>query len=192
VLVVAQGELLPIPPPRSLLELRKLMALGVGLCIRRAEAHDPRLARLTSQLAECLQREVHLQLFVTPARSHGFSWHYDAEDVFIVQTSGTKDYFFRANTVDPRPPDGTKPDFSRYCRETSPLQTAQLIAGDCLYIPTRWWHMAKSVEDSLSLSFGVSEPPSGPAQVLGPGASARACTKATARASVSRSALRSK
>ena len=41
----------------------------------------------------------HVQLFVTPAETHGFSWHYDAEEVFIVQTAGVKDYLLRENTV---------------------------------------------------------------------------------------------
>jgi hypothetical protein len=30
-----------------------------------------------------------------------------------------------------------------------------LIAGDWLYVPARWWHVAKCVEDSLSISLGV-------------------------------------
>ena len=37
-----------------------------------------------------------VQVFATPAGTHGFGWHYDLEDVFIAQTAGMKDYYFRA------------------------------------------------------------------------------------------------
>lgn len=159
VLVVARGKLLNERAPRTLGQLRALLGRGIGLCVRHSERHDPGLAEVTQSLVSCFGRSVQLQLFVTPGRTHGFGWHYDAEDVFIVQTAGVKDYYFRKNTVDPRRPHGSRPDFTRFHREVSPLQTARLIAGDCLYIPSRWWHMAESIEDSLSMSFGVTEPP---------------------------------
>jgi 50S ribosomal protein L16 3-hydroxylase len=158
VLVVAAGKLMPDPAPRSLIELQALMRRGIGLCVRRSERHDAELNAFASSFSECLGRRVHLQVFATPRGTHGFSWHYDAEDVFIVQTAGVKDYYFRENTVDRRAPDGARPDFSRFRVETSPLQTARLIPGDCLYIPARWWHMAKCVEDALSMSLGIWEP----------------------------------
>jgi 50S ribosomal protein L16 3-hydroxylase len=155
VLVVAGGKLMQDAAPRSLIELELLMRRGIGLCVRRSERHDVSLAACTSSVAACLGRHVHLQVFATPGDTHGFGWHYDAEDVLIVQTAGVKDYYFRENTVDNREPDGARADFSRFRVEKSPLQTARLIAGDCLFIPARWWHMARCVEDSLSMSFGI-------------------------------------
>jgi hypothetical protein len=158
VLVVAGGKLMKDAPPRSLIELELLMRRGIGLCVRRSERHEAGLGAFSSSIAACLGRRVHLQVFATPGGTHGFGWHYDAEGVLIVQTAGVKDYYFRENTVDRRVPDGTRPDFSRFRCESSPLQTARLIAGDCLYIPARWWHMARSVEDALSMSLGIWEP----------------------------------
>ena len=155
VLVVARGDLLPIPPPRSLAETRALMRRGVGLVIRRSEQHNEGLAGFAASLARDLPSKVHVQLFVTPGGTHGFGWHYDHEDVFIAQTAGVKDYYFRDNTVDRHTPEGEQPDFTLFTRERSPLATARLIAGDFLYLPSRWWHMAKCVEDSLSISAGV-------------------------------------
>jgi ribosomal protein L16 Arg81 hydroxylase len=96
-------------------------------------------------------------VFATPAGTHGFGWHYDLEDVFIAQTAGVKDYYFRPNTVEadtPFPP----PDFSGYHKETSPLMTATLVPGDFLYVPSRWWHMALCKEDALSISVGLMPP----------------------------------
>ena len=167
VLVVAGGKHLQESAPRSLIELELLMRRGIGLCVRRSERHDPTLGELTSSLSACLGRHVHLQVFATPGGTHGFGWHYDSEDVLIVQTAGVKDYYFRENTVDHRVPRGGRADFSRFRVEKSPLQTARLIAGDCLFIPARWWHVAHSVEDSLSMSFGLWES-LGPAQTFSP------------------------
>lgn len=151
-LVVARGRLLPVPAPRSLDELRGYLAAGVGLCVRHAERHDPGLARVAAAFTELGAAQV--QLFVTPGGTHGFGWHYDDEDVFIAQTVGAKDYYFRANTI--AADDRARPEvFARYRAETSPLCTATLIAGDFLYLPSRWWHMAMCREDALSISVGV-------------------------------------
>lgn len=154
-LVVARGEQLDVPAPTDLASARALMARGWGFVIRRGERHDPGLAALAEAFARDLDGEVNLHLFVTPGGTHGFGWHYDFEDVFIVQTAGIKDYYFRQNTVDTKTPRGRQPDFTVCRRETTPLATARLTPGDWLYIPSRWWHMAKCTEDSLSISIGI-------------------------------------
>jgi len=157
VLVVARGALLQLAEPRSLRALRTLMSRGVGVCVRHAEQQHSALSRLASELGAHFDVPVHAQVFATPSATHGFSWHYDAEHVFILQTAGIKDYYFRENTVDLRRPASSAPDFSRIRAERSALRMARLLAGDCLYIPARWWHMAHCIEASLSVSLGVSE-----------------------------------
>ena len=156
ILVIARGKLLDLPVPRSSAALRGLLAAGVGLAIRRAERHDPALAQFAVSLSNLIPGEVHVQLFVTPAGTHGFGWHYDDEDVFILQSNGIKDYFFRDNTVERTRPLNSLPDFARFRGETSPLGTTRLIPGDWLYIPSGWWHMATCTDDSLSVSLGIS------------------------------------
>ena len=162
VLVVSRGELLSRPPPRTLHELADYLVEGIGLCIRHAERHDAGLAGVAAAFAPL--GAAHVQLFVTPAGTHGFGWHYDDEDVFIAQTTGMKDYYFRANTVSDCPANPTR--FSRFHAESSPLCTATLVAGDFLYLPSRWWHMAICHQDALSISVGVTlrEPEHGAAQ----------------------------
>jgi 50S ribosomal protein L16 3-hydroxylase len=151
-LVVSGGRLLAIPPPRSLEDLAACFAAGIGLCIRHAERHDPGLARLAAAFDDLGTARV--QLFATPGRSHGFGWHYDDEDVFIAQTEGVKDYYFRANTVADQP--ASPAMFARFFEEASTLCTATLLAGDFLYLPSRWWHMAICHQDALSISIGVT------------------------------------
>lgn len=153
VLVVAAGKLLPWPAPRSLTELRAYLRMGVGLAMRHTQHCHPNL-RAVADAFETDVGAAQVQIFATPASTHGFSWHYDDEDVFIAQTIGRKDYYFRANTV---AADVTAHGsvFGRFAEETSPLCTATLIPGDFLYVPARWWHMAVCQEDSLSISVGV-------------------------------------
>ena len=155
VLVVARGKLVDAPVPKTLDAVRALLATGVGLVIRRGERHDPGLAALAEAFARDVGGEAHIQLFVTHGGTHGFDWHYDFEEVFIAQTLGVKEYFFRDNTVDRATPVGTNPNFGLVAKETTPISTARLAAGDWVYIPARWWHVASCVEDALSISVGV-------------------------------------
>jgi 50S ribosomal protein L16 3-hydroxylase len=154
-LAVGRGKLADVPPPRTVAAARALMATGIGFVIRRADRQDPGLAALAAAFARDLPGEVHIQLFVTPAATHSFGWHYDFEDVFIVQTHGAKDYFFRENTIDRATPRDARPDFTLVRREVSPMATARLLPGDWLYVPARWWHVAVCIEESLSISVGA-------------------------------------
>ena len=154
-LVVRSNEVLDVALPRSEAEVRALFADGTGLVVRRAQACDPALAALARCLHDGFASEVHLQLFVTPGGRHGFGWHYDADDVVILQTLGSKHYYFRANTQNPVLEPGKKPDFTAVKRETSPLMSCTLLAGDALYLPRGMWHAARAIDDSLSVSVGL-------------------------------------
>jgi hypothetical protein len=153
VLVVARGRHLAIPAPRSLVELRALMRRGIGLCVQHGERRDAGLARVATAFADD-EHVAQTQLFATPGGTHGFGWHYDDEDVYIAQTAGTKDYYFRRNTVAAARP-AASAAFALFPAETSPIETATLVAGDFLYVPSRWWHMAVCRTDALSISVGV-------------------------------------
>jgi hypothetical protein len=158
VLTVAGGELIHVPRPRSRLDVGRLLETGVSVVIRAAEAHDPGLQKLADRFAGVLPGEVHVQLYVTPGGTNSFGWHYDFEDVFIAQAAGVKDYYFRANTVARHAVLGDTLDFTSVRQERSPLFSSRLVAGDWLYLPARWWHLVKCVEDSLSISVGVMSP----------------------------------
>jgi 50S ribosomal protein L16 3-hydroxylase len=152
---VAGGQLVDAPAPRSLGDLRGLMARGVSVVVRASEQHDGALGHLAASFRELLSGEVHIQLYATPAGTNSYGWHYDFEDVFIAQTLGEKDYYFRENFLARETRLGEPLDFSMCSRETSPLFSSKLLAGDWLYIPARWWHLVKCVTDSLSISVGV-------------------------------------
>lgn len=136
-------------------QARRLFDEGYTLLVRHAERHDARL----EQLARDFRREFHapidVHLYCTPGGRHGFGWHYDAEDVFIVQTAGSKEYSLRKNTVDPWPLAEALPADMRYERELMPMLKCLLGAGDWLYIPNGYWHCAHAEVDSISIAVGV-------------------------------------
>jgi len=128
-LVISRGKVVERLIPRDLSENRWLLGDGIGLVIRHAEQLDSALADLAHSLTETVPGKAHIQLFVPPAGTYGFSWHYDREEVFVVQTEGVKDYFFRENTVELRK--NAAPDFTRFRDEVSPMGSVRLIEGDC-------------------------------------------------------------
>jgi ribosomal protein L16 Arg81 hydroxylase len=155
-MLARQNELWPGTGRPTFDEVRDLHAQGYTLVIRHAERHDSRLA----ELAEGFRRDfllapVNIHVYCTPEDQFGFSWHYDAEDVFILQTQGSKEYSLRKNTVNPWPLEETLPSDMRYEREIMPVMKCQLDAGDWLYIPAGYWHMGQSREAAISLAVGV-------------------------------------
>jgi 50S ribosomal protein L16 3-hydroxylase len=155
-MIVAGGVMVEASAPRSLAALQALMRRGVSVVVRASEQHDPGLAALAAAFGEALPGgEVHIQLYATPGGTNAYGWHYDFEDVFIAQTAGAKDYYFRDNTVARETELGDRLDFTCVRAERSPIYSTRLLAGDWLYLPPRWWHLVKGIEDALSISIGV-------------------------------------
>jgi 50S ribosomal protein L16 3-hydroxylase len=154
-LVVSRGAESPQAVPGNLSALRSLFRQGVGVVLRHAHLVHAPLRALCESFARALPGEQRVLVFATPKGTHGFGWHYDPEEVFIVQTAGQKQYFFRQNTIEPNPQYGAQPDFSRIAAETTPLFSCTLLAGDWLYLPRGMWHVAQPLQDSLSISIGV-------------------------------------
>jgi 50S ribosomal protein L16 3-hydroxylase len=157
-LVVRDGAGLKGAPPTTVDEAKQLIADGWTINIRHAERHSRRLHELASGISSTFSSPVDIQMFITPAGKPGFSWHYDAEDVFILQTAGAKDYLLRKNTVNPWPLEETLPADMHYEREIMPLSCVRLAAGDMLYIPCGYWHQVQACHEdmnAISLAIGV-------------------------------------
>jgi 50S ribosomal protein L16 3-hydroxylase len=158
ILVIRRGEQLLDNIPRTSTSLRTVLDDGYTVRIRHAEQHHPQLLDLAEIFAATFESPVDIHLYATPPNSFGFSWHYDAEDVFIIQTAGEKEYFLRKNTVNPWPLEEAIPADMRYEREIMPLMRVVLRAGDLLYIPCGYWHRAQVPAGSdvaISLAIGV-------------------------------------
>jgi ribosomal protein L16 Arg81 hydroxylase len=155
VLVVKEGRRWEGDRPPKYAEARELHATGHTVLVRHAERHHPALAELANEFHRDFNGAVDVHIYCTPEGHGGFGWHYDAEDVFILQTAGRKEYSLRKNTVNPWPLVETLPENMRYEREIMPLSRCLLATGDWLYIPNGYWHMARAREASISLAIGV-------------------------------------
>lgn len=156
VIVGAGGQQYGGKTPATIDEAKEALAAGYTLGIRHAERHDGALAKLASEFQEEFAAPIDIHLYCTPASHRGFGWHYDAEEVFILQLRGVKEWSLRKNTVNPWPLVETLPADMRYEREIMPLLRCTLAAGDWLYIPTGYWHKTEAGSaESVSLSVGI-------------------------------------
>jgi 50S ribosomal protein L16 3-hydroxylase len=131
-------------------------SLGRTLLIRHAEQSHNAMAEIAAQFGTLFKKPIDIQLYATPKDTEGFDWHYDVEDVFVIQSSGEKEFRLLANTVTPRPlPMMTKKNIRFSMEKKSPEIRCWLKAGDWLYIPAGYWHKAKAITDSYHLSVGV-------------------------------------
>ncbi|CAM6118471.1 unnamed protein product [Calypogeia fissa] len=94
--------------------------------------------------------------YLTPAKSQGFSPHYDDIEAFVLQTEGKK----RWRCYAPRGVDGVLPRFSSpdFSQEEigEPILDEILEAGDLLYMPKGTIHQAEATSDTHSLHITVS------------------------------------
>jgi len=129
---------------------------GCTLLLRYAERSHQGLADLAADFADGFHTPVDIQAYCTPGREQAFLWHYDVEEVFVLQTRGAKTYEIRPNTVHPNPLLDSIPDDLQYERERTPLKLdVTIAAGDWLYLPSGWWHIARTQEESMHLSVGL-------------------------------------
>lgn len=157
VVVVKDNRRIEETSPLTIERARQRNAEGCTVSIRHVERHDERVAALAADFERELGGAVNVHLYCTPPGEHGFGWHYDAEDVFILQAKGAKDYSLRKNTIHPWPTVESMPGDLHFERERSPRMDCRLAAGDCLYLPAGYWHRAQGsgTEDSISLAVGV-------------------------------------
>jgi 50S ribosomal protein L16 3-hydroxylase len=129
---------------------------GCTLLLRYAERAHPKLKSLSDDFANAFHTPVDIQCYCTPEGAQAFLWHYDVEEVFILQTRGAKAYEIRPNTVHPNPTLESIPEDLGYEKERTPLKVAATIAaGDWLYIPSGWWHIARTQAESMHISVGL-------------------------------------
>jgi 50S ribosomal protein L16 3-hydroxylase len=129
---------------------------GHTLLLRYAEKSHSALKNLAQDFSRSFHTDVDIQLYCTPENHNAFGWHYDVEEVFIIQTKGSKHYTIRPNTVHPNPLISSIPKNLEYEKEKTPIEIqVTLKEGDWLYIPSGWWHMARTQAESMHISIGL-------------------------------------
>lgn len=129
---------------------------GNTILIKNAELSHALCKALANDFSSSFFTPVDIQLYCTPEGHNAFGWHYDVEEVFIIQTQGSKAYTIRQNTIHPNPLVSSIPKDLGYEMEKSDLEiSVTLKEGDWLYIPSGWWHIAKTQEESMHISIGL-------------------------------------
>lgn len=137
-------------------EAKNLFTAGNTLLVRYAEKSNPALLEVAKEFETFFRNKVDIQLYCSPGGFNAFGWHYDVEEVFILQTKGSKEYTIRHNTIHPNPLVNSIPKDLRFESEKSDLtMKITLKEGDFLYIPSGWWHKAETLDESMHISIGV-------------------------------------
>lgn len=144
--------------PRSAEEALALLDDGCAIRIRHAERFSPVFADLAKVFLAAFGCPIDCHVYLTGGASMGFDWHYDVEDVFVMQIKGAKEWQLRKNTVNPWPLLETMPEDMQLEMERSQSMQCRLAPGDWLYIPAGYWHCTRATERSLSISIGVLPP----------------------------------
>lgn len=140
----------------SIAQMHEGFAEGRTILIRHSERAHPKLKAIAQDFSDIFQDPVDIQLYGTPAGEEGFDWHYDAEEVFVIQSAGEKEFRLRANTTFPWPVPSKVPQHKYFAAERpTPEIRCWLKPGDWLYIPAGYWHKARAITPSFHLSVGV-------------------------------------
>lgn len=154
--IVQDGKVIKDYVDLDYTEAKKHHEQGHTLLLRFAEKSDEALHDLAQDFARSFHTEVDIQLYCTPENHNAFGWHYDVEEVFIIQAKGSKEYTIRPNTVHPLPLVSSIPKDLGYEKEKTPMQMkVALQEGDWLYIPSGWWHIARTQKESMHISIGL-------------------------------------
>ena len=118
----------------------ELFCSGATIVLQSLHRFWPPLVRLARDLELALTHPVQVNAYITPPASQGLGVHHDEHDVFVLQVYGRKQW----DVHDPHGRPGDR------------LIVAELAPGDCLYIPQRFPHAARTAATaSVHLTVGV-------------------------------------
>ncbi|UYL07860.1 cupin domain-containing protein [Bdellovibrio sp. SKB1291214] len=135
----------------------KGLTQGATLIIPHAELAHPTFKKLAGHFLHHYPRPYDVELYLTPEGNEGLDWHYDYEDVFVMQSSGVKEFTLRKNSFWPMAADRRISQKEVWIKEHFLNETkCTLHPGDWLYIPAGYWHKAKALTQSYHISVGLS------------------------------------
>ena len=159
---------------------------GATLVLNRLEKFWPPCTALAKEVEAALQVYTSLNMYFTPPKSRGFDPHFDYEDVFIVQVQGVKRWRvwepdaavgqerLPLNEKRSRPtksavptttpqavvlnPGAGAPRFKSWTIDSPEDLTLQMAvgAGDVLYIPRGWPHVAETEGTAPSIHMTMT------------------------------------
>ena len=130
-------------PVDDLADPRRIYELfdgGATIVLQSLHRFWPPLRRFGRELELALTHPVQVNAYITPPASQGLGVHRDEHDVFVLQVYGRKRW-------DVHDPDGEPGDR---------MLVAELAPGDCLYLPRRVPHAARTAASaSVHLTVGM-------------------------------------
>ena len=128
------------------------LAEGATLILQGVEDLSPKVRALAESFRDALRARTHVNLYASWRREHGLDLHWDPHEVMVLQLHGRKRWQIFAPTQE-TPLDAAGPPRP----SGAPVWDDLLNAGDVLYLPRGWWHVAHPVnEPSLHLTFGIA------------------------------------
>ena len=136
---------------------------GDTTIVQNVEYNDWQLGKLARAFTADLDATTHVHLYRTSAGRAELDWQNDPEEVFILQTVGSKEWVLRKNRSSDSlqywrapwllwaSPRGVEPFPGARLHE----QSVVLEAGDWLYVPRGCWHRTRAVKKSYSVSAAV-------------------------------------
>jgi len=113
------------------------------------------LKQLAAAIEEYLDHAIHTNIYITPGNTSGFSPHYDAHEVFILQISGVKHWQIYNPPLEL--PHRSQPFQPQMFTESAPLLELDLQPGDLLYLPRGFVHTTNtSASASMHVTVGVT------------------------------------
>jgi hypothetical protein len=133
-------------------EITRQLSSGASLVLDAVDELYKPLTELAEGLELFFHERIQINSYAGWRTSRGFDLHWDDHDVFILQVTGQKRWLVYSPTL-PYPLTGDSKD----CKpQEPPLWEGILKAGDLLYIPRGFWHVAFPLDEpTLHLTVGI-------------------------------------
>jgi ribosomal protein L16 Arg81 hydroxylase len=133
--------------------LGEALRSGATLVLHSVDELAPRVAELASSVQHLFRAPVTVNLYATWGEVEGYKVHWDDHDVFALQLAGSKLW----QVFEPTWPWPSEADAHlAQPPDSPPVADLLLTAGDLLYIPHGWWHVANTRHSpSMHLTIGV-------------------------------------
>jgi len=117
------------------------------------EAYAP-VGKVAEFLEKLLREYVQVNAYIGWGETKGFDLHWDDHDVIVFQITGRKAWqIYKPTRLYPMYRD-IEPNLD--APKDEPVWNGTLCAGDLLYIPRGWWHVATPLNDAtVHLTFGI-------------------------------------
>jgi hypothetical protein len=140
-------------PRVSATSLTKALREGATLIIDRIDQIYEPITTLAQLLERIFRVSVGVNMYAGWRLSQGFDLHWDDHDVFVMQIAGRKRWTIYGETV--KFPIARNPEMENN-KPTQAIWEGILKAGDLLYIPRGWWHVAVPLDEpTLHLTVGL-------------------------------------